>query len=128
MFLSVKPLRKSPIIPLVVTLCALLACNFPLSNPQIENAFLARDYEGRLPTSIFMQQDTFYGITKLIDSPEESTVKATWIATNTDGIEPGLIINETETNTSSGIIHFELKNETPWPKGFYRLTLFSMGN
>jgi hypothetical protein len=88
---------------------------------------MARDIEGSLPTSVYNQRDTFYSLAKLIDSPNESAVKAIWIAVNTEGIEPNLIIDETEIITSSGIIHFELNNETFWPRGFYRLNLFLNG-
>lgn len=119
--------RASPLIPLVVTFIVLIACNYPVSTPRIENAVMARDYEGNFPTSVFNQQDTFYNLAELIDSPNESTVKAIWIAVNTDGIEPNLIIDETEIITRNGVIHFELNNETLWPRGFYRLDLFLNG-
>lgn len=123
-----KPLRVSPLFPFALTLFTLLACNFPLATPQIENAIMARDFEGNLQTEEFNQQDIFYCTAKLINSPKKSTINATWFAVNTEGIEPNLVIEQTQLITSSGIVHFELTNETLWPKGDYRLDLFLNGN
>lgn len=110
-----------------ILILAILACNFPIANPQIDKAFLANDFEGNQSTVIFEQDEGIFGIVELSNSPMDSDIRAVWIASNVDEIDTNFQINETEISTNSGIIHFELVNERLWPKGRYQLNIYLNG-
>ena len=110
--------------PFGIIILAILACNFPTAEPQIRNAYLAREITGSQPSVVFAQNETIFGIVELVDSPLESTIRAMWIASDVEGIESNFHITESEITTSSGNIHFELSNELLWPKGTYQLNLY----
>jgi len=41
--------------------------------------------------------------------------------------EPNLTINETEINTGSGLVHFQLSNDNLWPLGKYKVEIYLNG-
>ncbi len=47
-------------------------------------------------------------------------MKAVWTAVDVQDTELGLVINETEFTTGSGLVHFTLSNDSLWPTGTYR--------
>jgi hypothetical protein len=104
-----------------------LACNFPTANPRIDNVYLAKDFEGKQAVQIFTPDEIIFGIVELVESPMETNIRAVWIASDTDAIESNFQIYEAEIVTSSGIVHFELSNDLPWPKGTYRLDIYLNG-
>lgn len=115
------------LIPCGLIILAILSCNFPTAEPQIQDVYLAKDSIGIQPSVLFEQDEIIYGIVELMDSPIESDLRALWIASDVEGIEPNFQITETEITTGSGVIHFELSNELPWPKGTYQLNLYFNG-
>ena len=88
---------------------------------------MAKDFEGKQPVQIFTPDEIIFGIVELVDSPMETNIRAVWIASDTDAIESNFQIYEAEIVTSSGIVHFELSNDLPWPKGTYRLDIYLNG-
>lgn len=118
---------RNVLFPFGILILAILACNFPIAKPQVDNAYLARDFEGKQPTRTFEQDEGIFGIVELNDSPLESNIRAVWIASDVDETATNFQINETEITTSSGIIHFELFNERLWPKGKYQLNIYLDG-
>lgn len=118
---------KKVLFPFGLIILAILACNFPTADPRIQDVFLARDITGNQATTFFEQDEVIFGIVELVDSPIESDIKAVWIASDVEGIDSNLQITESEITTSSGVIHFELSNELPWPKGTYQLNLYFNG-
>lgn len=115
------------LIPCGLIILTILACNFPTAEPELQNAYLAKDIIGIEPSTLFEQDEVIYGIVELVDSPIESDIKAVWIASDVEGVESNFHITETEIVTSSGVIHFELSNEQLWPRGTYQLNLFFNG-
>jgi len=118
-------------LPILIVLLAGLACNFPAATPpatpRLTEAWMAQDYNGEQPTSIFGQQDTFYCIARLENSGAESAVRAVWTAISGEGVEPNTPIDQVELATRSGALHFELSNAGPWPVGVYQVELYLNG-
>jgi hypothetical protein len=108
-------------------LIAVLACSFSASTANIQNAKMARDYDGNEPTNVFTQEDIFYCVVELANAPEDTTVKASWIAVEVEDVEPNTFIDETELSTGSGTLHFELSNNGLWPFGKYAVQLYLNG-
>ena len=65
-----------------------LACGFNVSTANIKEAKLAKDPDGKLPTTTFGQDETFYLVAEVANAPDDTTVKAVWTATEADGVEP----------------------------------------
>ena len=109
---------------LALLFLGLLGCEFEASTADIEDAWMARDYEGLQPTDIFGVNETFYCIVELKDAPDDTTIKAAWFAEDVEGVEENFLISESELNHGDGRLHFELGNENPWPVGRYEVELY----
>jgi hypothetical protein len=108
-----------------ITLVAvMLACGFSVSTANIEDAWMARDYEGEQRTTTFGPDQVFYCIVELANAPDDTTVKASWTAVNARGVDPNTFIDETELTTGSGTLHFQLSNNNLWPPGQYKVDLY----
>jgi hypothetical protein len=108
-------------------LLVILACSFSASTANIEDAYMARDYDGEEPTTTFAQEEVFYCIVELGNAPDDTMVKASWTAVNVEGAEPDTFIDETELTTGSGSLRFELSNDNLWPRGQYKVDLYLNG-
>lgn len=106
---------------------ATLACSFNVSTANIKDVTMARDAEGKQPTTTFAQDETFYCVVQLANAPDDTTVKAAWTAVEAEGVEPNFFIDETELTTGSGSLHFKLSNDNLWPKGRYKVDLYVNG-
>ncbi|GAB4422980.1 MAG: hypothetical protein Kow0031_01240 [Anaerolineae bacterium] len=117
------------ILLIVTTLLAfmLLACGFNFSTANISDAKMALDAEGASPTTVFGQEDVFYAVVTLDNAPDDTTVKASWVAVEAEGVDPGLVIDEVELTSGSGQLQFDLSNDKLWPVGKYKVDLLLNG-
>jgi len=111
-------------IAFVLLLATTLACSFNASTANIQNARMARDYDGNEPIQVFTEDETFYCVADLANAPDDTTVKAAWTAVAVEGADPDTFIDETELTTGSGTLHFELSNDGVWPTGTYKVELY----
>jgi hypothetical protein len=105
----------------------LLACGFSASTANIQNVRMARDAEGNDPMTVFAPTETFHCVGELKNAPDDTTLKAVWIATQVEGVSPDFLIGEKELTSGSGTFHFQLSNDSPWPAGRYRVELYLNG-
>ena len=112
------------LLSIVVLVAASLACNFSASTASINAAFMAHDQEGTQPTEVFAQDEVFYCIVELANAPDDTHLKAVWTAVDAAETEPNLLINETEIDTGSGQVHFDLSNDSLWPVGSYKVEIY----
>ena len=103
-----------------------LACGFNVSTANIKEAKLAKDPDGKLPTTTFGQDETFYLVAEVANAPDDTTVKAVWTATEADGVEPEFLLGEKEL-VGGGPINFSLENDQLWPVGKYKVDLYLNG-
>ena len=121
--------HKMSKIALVLIVLALvsLACEFSASTARIAGVQMARDAEGTQPTTDFTPEDTFFALVELENAPDETTVRAVWTAVAVEGTEPDTQIEETELETGSGTVQFELSNTNLWPAGDYKVDIYLNG-
>ncbi len=100
------------------------ACSFSASTANISSAKMASDKKGNHPTKVFSPEETFYCIVDLSNAPDDTTVKAVWIAVDVEGVDPNTEIDATKTTSGSGQLQFNLTNDGRWPVGDYRVDLF----
>lgn len=113
-------------IGLVILLMAIsaLACEFSATTANIADAQMSRDEAGTQPTTNFAPTDVFFVNVDLKNAPDDTLVKAVWIAEQVEGTDAGTVIEETELETGSGMINFQLSNSQPWPSGKYKVDLY----
>lgn len=98
-----------------------------VSRATISQAQLAKDSLAAQPTTQFGLNDTFYLVVDLANAPEDTQVKAVWKAVQAEGADPNTILKEFELTSGTGQLHFDLKNDYPWPVGSYEVALFLNG-
>jgi hypothetical protein len=113
-----------PIIGSLLFIALALACNFPTASAQVDDIYIANDYEGVQATTAFSTNNPFYLIVHLSDAKDDTRVKAVWSAQGVQDFPPGFMIGETELISGNGVYHFELENEGPWPVGRYKVDLY----
>lgn len=101
-----------------------IACGFSFSTPNFDSTKMALDPEGEQPTTVFSPQDTFYAVVDLKNAPDDTAVRAEWVAVDVKGEESDFVIDSTEITTGSNQLHFNLKNNSPWPAGEYQVNLY----
>ncbi|MCC6958123.1 MAG: hypothetical protein IT316_15080 [Anaerolineales bacterium] len=102
-----------------------LACSFSFSSAKVENLRLASDEAGANPTTTFGQEDNFYLLGDLKNAPDDTLLKAVWIAVDAQGVDPNTTIDEVELKNSGGPFTFSLEKNMPlWPPGSYRVDLY----
>ncbi len=113
-------------IPLVIALliAAALACQISASTANIANAYTTANPDGGSPTTLFAPDQVFYAIVELKNAPDDTTVKAVWIAVNVEGVEPNFYITETSLTSGDDTLTFELSNDNLWPPGQYKVDLY----
>jgi len=102
-----------------------LACGGSISTAKISNAYLTANSDGSGETTVFSPTDTFHAIVELKNAPDDTTLKAVWIAVDVPDVDPNFVIEETST-TSNGndLITFDLSNDTTWPTGSYKVDIY----
>jgi hypothetical protein len=111
----------------LVVFAATIACSFSASTANIKEAWMARDYEGDQPTTVFAPDEVFYCVVDLANAPDDTTVKASWTAVQAEGVTPDTFIDETELTSGSADLHFQLSNNNLWPAGTYKVDLYLNG-
>jgi hypothetical protein len=101
-----------------------IAYGFSFSTPNFDSTKMALDPEGEQPTTVFSPQDTFYAVVDLKNAPDDTAVRAEWVAVDVEGEESDFVIDSTEITTGSNQLHFNLKNDSPWPAGEYQVNLY----
>jgi hypothetical protein len=119
--------RVSWILVLVAVLGATLACAGSVSTANVADAWMSTDEDGTNRTTVFAQDAVMYAQADLKNAADDTSVKAVWTAVDVQDTEPGLVINETEFTTGSGLVHFTLSNDSPWPTGAYRAEIYLGG-
>jgi hypothetical protein len=102
----------------------LSACSFNASTANISSAKMARDQDGKQPTETFSPDEPFYCIVELSNAPDDTEVRAVWIAVKAEGADPNTKIDEAKTTSGSGQLQFNLSNDGPWPTGDYKVDLY----
>ena len=121
--------RMSPLwIVALAVLLAATACGGSFSTANIEEVWTSSDLDGNSRTSTFGQDEVFYVQVDLRNAPDDTQLKATWIAVEAEGTEPNFLIQETDFVTGSGLVHFDLSNTNLWPKGSYKVEIFMNGD
>ncbi|MFN2148061.1 MAG: hypothetical protein ACK2T2_06680 [Anaerolineales bacterium] len=106
-------------------LLVLVACSF--STARIEDAWMSSDAEGSNRTTTFSQDAVFYAQVDLRNAPDDTQLKASWIAVQAEGADPNFVIQETDFTTGSGMVNFELSNTNLWPTGSYKVDIYMNG-
>ncbi len=104
----------------------MLTVSATCSTANISDAQMTRDGEGRRATTTFSPRDrTFYAVAELANAPDDTVVRAVWIAVDV-GKEapPNTKIDEARTTHGDGRLTFNLSQQDPWPKGRYKVDLF----
>jgi len=118
-------MRKPIFFVIVLVMATILACGFSVSTANIKDVTMARDPDGAEPTTTFTQDDNFYAIVEVANAPDDTTVKAEWVAVEADGIEPNFVIGEKEL-VGGGTLTFSVTNSEGllWPVGRYKVDLY----
>ena len=111
----------------LAVILATLACGFNASTAHISDAYLARDNQGADKTTVFGQNDVFYCLVQLANTPSDTSVKTIWYAVNAQGTDPNMVIDQAETTSGDGMIPFNLTNNGPWPTGTYKVEIYLNG-
>lgn len=105
---------------------ALLAtgCSVNISTAHIKSAKLTVDNEGTQETAVFANNQTFYCVVQLANAPDDTNLKAVWIAVSAEGEAPNLKIGDAQKTSGDDNIVFNMTNNQPWPAGSYKVELY----
>lgn len=122
-------LKSIRIILFVLVALFLAACggegvDVSFSTANISSATLAKDEAGTQKTTTFAPEDTFYLIIDLANAPEDTTVRADWMAVDVANTDPNTKIDDVELTSGSSTLTFDLANEGVWPVGEYKVDLY----
>jgi hypothetical protein len=123
-FVKEDAVKRALLLLIGLLVATSLACGFNVSTANIAEATMAKDPEGANPTTTFNQEDVFYAVVQLANAPDSTTVKASWVAVDAEGVEPGQVIDEVELTSGSGQLQFDLSNDKLWPTGNYKVDLY----
>ena len=113
------------IFPVLILMLISLACGGSISTANIANAWIAADDAGSMPTTTFSQDAPgFYALVDLQNAPDDTVLRAVWIAENVQDVDPGFVIDEAELEIGSTIAHFSLENDNLWPTGQYKVEIY----
>ena len=107
---------------------ASLACSFSASTANIKDAYLAADPDGEQHTEVFTTDQIFYLLVDLANAPDDTVLKAIWIAVEVEDVEPDFVIDEVEITTGLPVVTFDLSNDYLWPTGTYKVDLYLNGD
>lgn len=116
--------RALELVGILVLMLALAACEVNFSTANIGDAWMSTDEAGQNRTTVYAQDAVFYAQVNLRNAPDDTKLKAAWIAVNAEDVEPGFLINETEFTSGSGLVRFDLSNTNLWPKGTYKVEIY----
>ena len=104
------------------------ACSEIPARSSITSAGLFLDSEGTQPTDKYDARAIFY-CTVTLDQPiPDSTLRASWVAIETNRLAPNSVIKIDEIVPTSPTAVFKLHNEGNfWPTGHYKLFLYLDG-
>jgi hypothetical protein len=121
--------RMSLAMVLLVLLGATLACGgeVNVSTAKVADAYMSTDEGGTDRTSVYGQDAVFYAQVDLQNAPDDTGIKAVWSVVDAQDTDPGLVVNETEYTTGSGMVYFTLSNNDLWPIGTYKVDLYLEG-
>ena len=120
--------KKFPmLLALMALILSTLACEFSASTANISDAWMSTDEDGAERVTAFAQDAVFYAQVDLQNAPDDTTLKAVWIAVEVQDTEPNFMIDETELATGDGLVHFTLSNDNLWPIGKYKVDLYING-
>jgi hypothetical protein len=112
----------------LAALCMLLitaSCSFSVSTARVENAHTARDQVGKDPTSQFAPSDAFFLAGDLANASDDTRLKTVWTAVEAQGVDPNMLIKESEVTGGSGPFWFTLTSTSgQWPAGKYKVELY----
>lgn len=108
----------------VAMMLAVLACSGSVSTAKVAEAWMSADETGDVRTTSYAPEAVFYAQADLQNAPDDTVIKAVWTAVDVVDVEPGTVISETEFTTGSGLVHFTLSNDNPWPTGTYKAEIF----
>ncbi|MEO8084077.1 MAG: trypsin-like peptidase domain-containing protein, partial [Ardenticatenales bacterium] len=112
-----------PRLSVFALLLATAACG-SFSTASIKDLRLASDQNGDDETTTFATDDTFFVLGTLSNAPDDTKVKAKWIATDAEGQDPDTEIDSVEKTFGSGDITFKLTNDKAWPVGEYEAKIY----
>ena len=120
--------KKFPmLLALMALILSTLACEFSASMANISDTWMSADEDGAERVTAFAQDSVFYAQVDLQNAPDDTTLKAVWIAVEVQDTEPNFMIDETELATGDGLVHFTLSNDNLWPTGKYKVDLYING-
>ena len=122
-----KTARLAVLLALATIALSALACGGSFTTARIADAWLATDEEGANRTTTFSQDATFNLFVELKNAPEDTKLKASWIAVDAEATEANTVVYETEYTSSDDTIRFFLENEDLWPAGSYRVDIYLDG-
>jgi hypothetical protein len=109
---------------LLALVLGVLACGGSVSTANVADAWMSADEAGEARTTSYAQDAVLYAQADLKNAPDDTVIKAVWTAVDVADTEPGLVINETEFATGSGLIPFTLSNDGLWPTGSYKVDIY----
>jgi len=109
---------------LIALIVASLACEGSVSTANISEVWMSADEAGDQRVTSYAQDAVFYAQVDLKNAPDDTVLKAVWIAVDAQDTDPNLVITETEFTTGSGLINFNLSNENLWPLGTYKVEIY----
>ena len=119
-------MKKSLFLVAIILTLTVIACSFNVSTANISGATLSTAEDGSHETTTFAQDDVFYAIVEVANAPDDTTVKAEWIAVEADGVDPNFLIDDKELQ-GGGTVTFSLSNDQLWPAGAYKVDLYLNG-
>jgi hypothetical protein len=112
------------LIAVIVLAAATLACGGSITTANIKDAYMSTDVDGANRTTTYSPDAVFYAQADLQNAPDDTKLKAVWIAVDAQDVEANFQIEETEFTTGDGLVHFELSNESAWPVGQYKVDIY----
>ncbi len=115
-------------IALIFLLLSTIACEASVSTAKISDAYLTANDDGSGETTVFSGDQTFYCVVEVSNAPDDTTLKAVWIAVDVDGVDPNMMIDEVELTTNGeNVFTFNLQNDNLWPMGQYKVEIYLNG-
>jgi len=109
---------------LCLIILAAASCSSNVDPGWINQAGLYADPAGTQPTDSYNWRETFYLIVDLNDAPSDTVVQASWIAVDTNRLQPDTVV-KIDTKEARSRLVFEIENGGNfWPVGQYQVNLY----
>lgn len=116
--------RMLVLVAVLLAALALAGCEVSVSTANIGDVWMSSDEAGKERTNTFAQDAVLYAQVQLRNAPDDTKLKAAWIAVDAEDVEPNYVIYETEFVPGSGQVTFDLSNNNLWPKGKYKADIY----